>query len=66
MADPNQEMTVADKLAQRNGRCVSVATGCTCDGFAFWKKMDGYETCLCTHTKWAHARENGEVNVSNG
>jgi hypothetical protein len=40
------------KVATRNGRCVSGT--CACEAYEFVSVKDGFATCVCTHTRWAH------------
>lgn len=42
-----------EQLEKRNGGCVSGS--CKCERFEFKARKDGFPTCVCTHTRWAHA-----------
>lgn len=51
MAEETQDVRETS-LPSRNGECV---VKCGCDTYAFSYKADGYDTCVCHHTHWAHA-----------
>jgi hypothetical protein len=44
----------AAKVADRNGRCVSGT--CKCEVYEPAGVKDGFATCVCTHTRWAHSK----------
>lgn len=46
---------VAEKLSKRNGPCDAAAVTCSCEAYAHAKITDGFPTCVCGHTRWAHA-----------
>lgn len=53
-----RDLTPADKLAMRNGECIAVG-GCpdACGAYAHVKKHNGFDTCVCGHTRWAHEKK---------
>ena len=44
------------KTLERSGAC-GVIGGCvhSCEAYARAGYVDGFETCVCTHTRWSHA-----------
>lgn len=49
------EETAVNPVTKRNGACVATVCSTGCQAYAYSKKADGYETCVCGHTRWAHA-----------
>jgi hypothetical protein len=48
-----------EQLEQRNGECRALsqrnASGhCACEAFELKAHKDGFPTCECGHTRWAH------------
>lgn len=53
----NDEKTVttpADKVATRNGKCISLRCKDACELYVYHKHMNGFDQCMCGHTRWAH------------
>lgn len=54
MSEPqNRTERATAQVEHRNGACVSGS--CKCEAFELMGKKDGFLTCVCGHTKWAHA-----------
>jgi hypothetical protein len=43
----------AKSVDSRNGECGLAK--CKCERYEFSKHADGFDTCVCNHTRWSHA-----------
>lgn len=50
----DSDSDLLEKLQARTGKCIVVGCKDDCHAYAYAKKADGYETCVCGHTRWAH------------
>lgn len=57
MANEEKTLTPADKLAMRNGKCISLRCKDECEAYAHHKNFNGFDQCLCGHTRWSHERQ---------
>jgi hypothetical protein len=55
MTEDEATVVPGDLAANRHGACVAVTCLAACRAYAYAKKKDGYNTCVCGHTQWAHA-----------
>lgn len=50
-----------EQLEHRNGGCVALSQRnesghCACEAWELVGHSDGFPTCTCGHTRWAHAK----------
>jgi hypothetical protein len=50
-------------LALRTGECLVAGCIAMCQGYAYAGHQDGFDTCSCSHTRWAHAKQEGTINA---
>lgn len=55
--------SVAAKLATHLYHCgaILVKGTCKCERYEYAQHADGFDTCLCGHTRWSHSREERET-----
>jgi hypothetical protein len=58
-----------EQLDMRNGPCLALSQRnesgtCACEAWELVKHADGFPTCACGHTRWAHGKSFIEGHVA--